>query len=101
MSQGRPDLFRKEFLQILRAMIWIAAPVVVVCYFGRGYLARIIFGRQAPEIATLFGFLTVAIFFRTMYSIISRYFYAHKDTKTPLFVSIVVISFNIFLAFKL
>ncbi len=43
-----------------------------------------IFSRNAPEIAAIFGFLTGAIFFRTVYTIVSRYFYAQKDTWTPL-----------------
>lgn len=80
LAQGRRDLFRKEFLQILRIMIWITVPVVVVGFFARGYLARIIFSRDAPEIAAIFGFLCTAIFFRVVYAIISRYFYAQKDT---------------------
>jgi putative peptidoglycan lipid II flippase len=101
LSQNRPDLFRKEFLQTLRAMIWIAAPLVVVCYFCRGYLARMIYTRGNDQIATIFGYLALAIFFRILYSIISRWFYAHKDTKTPLFVSIFTIGLNIFLAYTL
>jgi len=101
LSQGRPDLFRKDFLMVLRAMIWIGAPLVVVCFFGRGYLARMIYSRGGPQIATIFGFLTVAIFFRILYSIISRWFYAQKDTKTPLYVSLFVISLNVFLAITL
>lgn len=101
LSQGRRDLFRKEFLQILRIMIWITVPVVVVSFFARGYLARIIFSRDAPEIAAIFGFLCMAIFFRVIYSIISRYFYAQKDTWTPLIVSIFAIALNIFLAWQL
>jgi putative peptidoglycan lipid II flippase len=101
LSQGRPDLFRSDFLKILRAMIWIAMPVVVVSYFARGYLARIIFGKNAPEIAVIFGFLVVAILFRTIYTIVSRWFYAQKDTKTPLFVSIFTIALNIVLAYSL
>ena len=76
-------------------------PVVVVSYFGRGYLARLIFGDVAPEVALIFGYLTVAIFFRVIYSMISRFFYAHKDTKTPLYTSVLAITLNIFLAFTL
>lgn len=101
LSQGRRDLFRKEFLEILRVMIWITTPVVVVCFFARGYLARIIFSRDAPEIAAIFGFLCAAIFFRVLYSIISRYFYAQKDTWTPLIVSFVAIGLNVYLAWNL
>ncbi len=101
LSQGRPDLFRQDFLRILRAMIWIAIPLVVICFFGRGYLARLIFTRGSNEIAAIFGFLCGAIFFRIMYAIISRYFYAQKDTWTPLGVSIFAIALNIFLAWQL
>jgi putative peptidoglycan lipid II flippase len=101
LSQGRPDLFRRDFLMVLRAIIWITLPVAVVCYFARGYLARVIFGSDAPEIAVIFGFLTVAIIFRTIYTIISRWFYAQKDTVTPLVVSIFTIALNVVLAYSL
>lgn len=98
LSQGRPDLFRRDFLRILRFIIWITIPVVIIAYLARGYLARLIFTQGSPEIALIFGFLTLAIFFRTVYAIVSRWFYAQKDTKTPLFVSVFTIAFNIVLA---
>jgi len=101
LAQGRPDLFRKDFLRVLRVIIWITTPVVVVSYFSRGYLARMIFSRDSSEISLLFGYLTLAIFFRTIYTIVSRWFYAQNDTKTPLFVSIFTISLNVFLAWAL
>lgn len=101
LAQGRKDLFRKDFLQILRAMIWIAMPVSIVCYFARGYFARLIFSTSAPQIALIFGFLAGAIFFRTLYAIISRWFYAQKDTVTPLLVSVFSIALNVFLAVTL
>lgn len=101
LSQGRPDLFRKDFLKILRVMIWLIVPVVVICYFARGYLARLIFTQGSPAIALIFGYLTLAIFFRTIYALISRWFYAQKDTKTPLMVSVFTIGFNVVLAYFL
>lgn len=101
LSQGRPDLFRRDFLMVLRAMMWLSAPLAVVCYFCRGYLARLIFTRADDQIALIFGYLTVAIFFRILYAIISRWFYAQKDTRTPLFVSIFTIALNIILAYTL
>jgi putative peptidoglycan lipid II flippase len=101
LSQGRPDLFKKDFLHVLRAMIWIILPIVVISFFGRGYLARLIFKRGAPDIAIIFGFLTGAILFRTLYTLISRYFYSQKDTLTPLIVSLFTIALNIYLAFHL
>ncbi len=101
LAQHRPDLFRRDFLQVLRVMIWIALPVTVVSYFARGYFARLIFAQGAPQIALIFGYLSGAILFRTIYAIISRWFYAQKDTKTPLFVSLFAIGFNIILAYFL
>ena len=97
VAKGKDKEFRDEFLQVLRVIIWIAAPVIVVCFFGRGYLARIIFSKAAPEIASIFGFLTGAIFFRTVYTIVSRYFYAQKDTWSPLIDSLFAIVLNIVL----
>jgi putative peptidoglycan lipid II flippase len=101
LAQGRKDLFRKEFLQVLRAIIWIAMPLSIICYFARGYFARLIFTSSAPQIALIFGFLAGAIFFRTLYAIISRWFYAQKDTVTPLLVSIFSIALNVYLAVHL
>jgi putative peptidoglycan lipid II flippase len=101
LSQGRKDLFRKDFLKILSFLVWIILPVVIVGFFTRGYLARLIFTRDAPEIALIFGFFAGAIFFRTLYAFISRWFYAQKDTRSPLFVSLFAICLNIYLAYSL
>lgn len=98
LAQGRPDLFRKDFLRILRVMIWLGMPVVVIAFFARGYLAHIIFSRGSDQIATIFSFLTGAILFRIMYALMSRWFYAQKDTKTPLLISLFTIGLNIYLA---
>ncbi len=101
LAQNRPDLFHKDFFRVFRLMLWIAMPVVVVSYFARGYLARLLFGDVAPEVSLIFGYLTVAILFRILYTILSRFFYAQKDTKTPLFVSLFAIGLNIILAYSL
>ncbi len=101
LAQHRQDLFHKEFFKVLELMIWIALPVTVIAYYTRGYLARILYGAVAPTVALIFGYLTVAIFARIMYTILSRYFYAQKNTTTPLFVSLFVIALNIILVYNL
>jgi putative peptidoglycan lipid II flippase len=101
LAQGRPDLYRRDFIRILGALIWIILPVAVITFFARAYFARLIFKNIAPEIAIILGFLVGAIIFRTLYTFISRYFYSHKDTRTPLFVSLFAIGLNIYLAFTL
>ncbi len=101
LSQGRPDLFRQDFLRILRLIVWIVLPVVVISFFGRGYLARLIYSRDAQGISMVFGALCTAILFRTVFAIVSRWFYAQKDTRTPMLVSVFVILLNIILAYTL
>lgn len=101
LAQHRTDLFHKDFFRIVEVMMWIALPIAVIGFFTRGYLARLIYGNVNPEVAVILGFLSVAIFARIMYTIISRYFYAQKDTSTPLFVSLFVIALNIVLVFQL
>ncbi len=101
IAQNRPDLFRKDFQLILQVLIWLALPASILAWFCRGYLSRIIFKAGAPQISLIFGFLSIAIFFRIIYTLFSRYFYAHKDTVTPLLVSLFAIALNIVLAFRL
>ena len=101
LAQGRSDLFRKEFVAVLRVLMWLSMPIVVIGYFCRGYLARIIFTQGSRDIALILGYLSIAIFFRTIYTLLSRYFYAHKDTITPLIISLFAIALNIILVFTL
>jgi putative peptidoglycan lipid II flippase len=98
LSQGRPDLFNRDFLKVLRVLLWLGSPIVIVAYFARGYLARLIFSKDAPQISLILGFLVAATFAGILYSILSRWFYARKDTRTPLFVSIFTVGLNIILA---
>jgi peptidoglycan biosynthesis protein MviN/MurJ (putative lipid II flippase) len=101
LSQGRPDLFRRDFLRIFRVIIWITVPIVIVSFFARGYLARLIFTNDDQHISLIFGYLTASIFFGTMYTFISRWFYAQKDTRTPLVISIFSIILDIVLLYFL
>ena len=98
INQGRPDLFKKEFLILLRVIIWLALPTAIIAYLGRGYLVRLLVAEGNSVIAGLLGILVIAIFFRAIFHLVSRSFYAQQDTKTPLIVSVVAISLNIVLA---
>jgi putative peptidoglycan lipid II flippase len=98
IGQGRPDLFKKELQAVLRVIIWIALPVTVVAYFGRGYLIHFIKPGGDALWAGIFGVLAAAILFRSVYFISARSFYARQDTKTPLYISLFTISLNIALA---
>ncbi len=101
LAEGRVDLFEKEFRSVLRAIVWMALPVTAITFFARGYIANFIVNGGHPLIAGLLGSLVLTILFRTVYHITARVFYAHQDTKTPLYVSLFAIGLNIALAILL
>lgn len=98
LSLGQTGQFKREVQAILRTIIWIALPIAVISFFTRGYLVSFIKNGGNSLIAGLFGALVVAIFFRSVYHILARTFYAQQDTKTPFYVSLVAITINIGLA---
>jgi len=98
LGQGRPDLFKSELQSVLRVIIWLALPVTVIAFFGRGYLVNFIKNGGDSTMASILGVLAVAILFRSIYHIAARSFYAQQDTKTPLYISFFAIALNITLA---
>ncbi|MEO6109673.1 MAG: murein biosynthesis integral membrane protein MurJ [Candidatus Saccharimonadales bacterium] len=98
LGQGRPDLFKSELQAVLRVIIWLALPVTVIAFFGRGYLVNFIKNGGDNYIASILGVLAIAILFRSIYFISARSFYAQQDTKTPLYISLFTIALNITLA---
>ena len=98
LGEGRPDLFKKELQAVLRVIIWLALPVTVITFFGRGYLVNFIKNGGDVLMAGILGILAISILFSSVYQIAARSFYAQQDTKTPLYISFVVIALNIILA---
>jgi len=98
LSQGRPDLIRKELQTVLRVIIWLALPTAAIAYFTRGYLVNFLFNGGEPIVAGILSILAIAILFRSVYHIAARSFYAQHDTRTPLYISLFTISLNIALA---
>jgi putative peptidoglycan lipid II flippase len=98
LSQGRPDLFKKELQSILRVIIWLVLPVTIITFFTRGYLVNFIKNGGDALMAGLLGALVLAILFRSIYHIAARSFYAQQDTKTPMYISLFTIALNITLA---
>jgi len=98
LGQGRPDLYKQELQSVLRVIIWLSLPVVIITFFARGYLINFIKNGGDNLMAGILGILAFTMIFRSIYHISARSFYAHQDTKTPLFVSIFTIGLNIMLA---
>ncbi len=98
LATGRVDLFKSELRSVLRVIIWLALPTAVITFFTRGYIVSFIKNGGDLLIANILGVLAVAILFRSIYHIAARSFYARQDTRTPLYISIITITLNIFLA---
>ena len=98
LGQGRPDLFKKELQAVLRVIVWLALPVSIITFFGRGYIVNFIKNGGDSLMAGILGILAIAILFRSVYHIAARSFYAQQDTKTPLYISFFSIGLNIILA---
>jgi len=98
LGQGRPDLFKKELQAVLRVIIWLALPVTVIAFFGRGYLINFIKNGGDPLMSGILGVLAISILFSSIFQIAARSFYVQQDTKTPLYISFFAIGLNIILA---
>lgn len=99
LGNGDKKEFNETFRQALRTITWIALPVSVIAFFGRGYVTSFIsnIGNNDSNgtIASILGTLCLAIFARSVFHIASRGFYAYQDTKTPFVVSIFAIGLTI------
>ena len=99
LGSGDKEKFNETFRQALRTIIWIALPVSIIAFFGRGYVTSFIsnIGNNDSNgtIASILGTLCVAIFAKSVFHIASRGFYAYQDTKTPFIVSIFAIGLTI------
>ncbi len=102
LGNGDKKEFNSTFREALRMITWIALPVSVISFFGRGYVTSFIsnIGNNDSNgtIASILGTLCVAIFARSVFHIASRGFYAYQDTKTPFIISIFAIGLTIALS---
>lgn len=98
LGEGKEGAFQAQLRQTLRVIIWLALPTAVITFFTRGYIVHFIRNTGDPLMAGILGALVIAILFRTIYHMAARSFYAQQDTKTPLYISLISISLNIFLA---
>ncbi len=102
LGSGDKKEFNNTFRQALRTITWIALPVSVIAFFGRGYVTSFIsnIGNNDSNgtISSILGVLCIAIFARSIFHIASRGFYAFQDTKTPFIVSIFAIGLTIILS---
>lgn len=95
VGDGKETQFRQTFRTALSTIIWIAMPISVIAFFGRGYVVSFIKNGGDPLIASVLATLVLTIFAHSIFHIASRGFYAKQDTKTPFLVSIIAVGLTI------
>lgn len=98
LGEGKEAKYRQTFRTALSTIIWIALPVAVIAFFARGYVVSFIKNGGDPLISSILATLIISIIANSIFHIVSRGFYAHQDTKTPFYVSIIAVGFTILLA---
>ncbi len=102
LGSGDKEKFYHTFRQALRAIIWVALPVSIIAFFGRGYVTSFIsnIGNNDSNgtISSVLGMLCLAIFARSVFHIASRGFYAFQDTKTPFYISIFAVGLTVLMS---
>ena len=107
METGDKNLsdFKKTFFNSFFQMMYLAVPASVILLILRVPAVRLVYGASAfPWDATLqtaliLGIFSVSIFSQSAVLLLTRAFYAFKDTKTPLIISLISISLTTALAF--
>ena len=100
---------KKEFIgqlkQDLKRTIFLVVPFSILVFLFRNEIVRLIL--QAGQFSALnvlqtgrvLGFFTIGVWGQSVVPTLSRAFYALRDTKTPVALSIISVAVNILLAF--
>lgn len=107
VAQNNLDRFRRIVNRALIQSLYIATPIAILILVQRLTIIRLAFGaRQFPwsasiQTAKILAFLLPIIVCQTITQILIRAFYAIHNTKTPLYISLVSLFFNLLANFYL
>jgi len=106
-SQSDPEdkeTFKETFLTSLHQMIYLVMPISAILLVLRIPAVRLVYGVQNfPWEATIrtaqtLGFFSISIFAQSVNYLTTRTFYALKDTKTPVIISVTTAIINVCLS---
>ncbi len=96
-KDDKPGLIDK-LISNTRLILFFVVPATVVSIVLRGYIVRLLFGFGSEVTANTLGWFAGTIVFTSIFFLVARFYYAMQDTKTPLYLSIFTIGFNIVLS---
>jgi putative peptidoglycan lipid II flippase len=101
ISQNKIEEFDDYLLKGIRSILYILIPTSLGIILLRTEIVRLILGsgyfgwQQTIDTSNVLGIFTISLFAQGLIPLISRAFYALKNTKTPMFVSLISISISI------
>jgi putative peptidoglycan lipid II flippase len=101
LNQGKKEEFIAHFSRIVRQILFLIIPLTVLIIQLRAQIVRLFFG--APNItwdvtiatAQTLGFFAVSFFAQSLVPVLARSFYAMKDTKTPVRITMFAVGLDI------
>lgn len=94
ISNGDKKDFLEKFYSVFRQILFLILPVSGLCYILRAHLIRLVFGAgrfdwtSTKLAAACFGIFMIPLFAQGLIYLISRAFYANKNTAIPALTSI-------------
>ena len=89
------------YVQNARLILFLALPSAVFAVVARGYIVRLLYGSGNAATANALGWFAGTIVFSSLFMLVSRVYYAMKDTRTPFTLSLISIPTNIALSYVL
>ena len=107
--QGKREKFKDSFSKTFRGILFLVIPISLLVFILRAHMVRLIlgtlgkeFGWQATRLtAASLGLFCIGIFGSALIALVTRAFFALKDTKTPTLVTMVGVSLSVGLSFLL
>jgi len=99
--------FSDAFSLTFRRILFFVVPASIFLLLLRAHVVRLVLGTgvfdwtQTILTARTLGFFSLSIFAQALIPLLSRAFYALKDTRTPLLVSLIYLAINIGISWKL
>lgn len=107
ISADETEEFSSYLNQTLRVMGYLLIPSTVIFILLRAQIVRLILGSgkfnwdDTKMTALTLGFLSLSILAQGLIPLLSKAFYALKNTRTPMYISIITVIFSVSLAFPL
>jgi putative peptidoglycan lipid II flippase len=101
LSQGKIKEFIEHFSRIVRQVLFLIIPLTILIIQLRAQIVRIFYG--APSVswevtisaAQTLGYFALSFVAQSLIPILARSFYAMKDTKTPVRITIIAVGLDI------